>query len=324
MKTSVVDMNENIFRRLMPKLKKDKKKPPPSAHLAPDLEGGIFRLWNWALPLLLGLAAGWFGMTCLEVWLDVANTSNRPVAASHFATSGPETDSDNMAAFLRTNPFKVTPMTIPEPMEELTDAPPPIVGSLATAILKGTSPGYIAWMEDQGKLRLIMLGDSFDVYTLEEVTYLDATFVKDEERVVKEIFYGRESPAASLPEPRLSSVGVASTRQVVSPDPNSGAGGIIDRDTINQLLENPFEELRKVRLRPAENGQGLQIQWINRDSILAQLGVQKDDVIHSINGIAFQNAMDITNSLSSLMNSDQFIVEVMRNGAATSLQYEVR
>ena len=47
-------------------------------------------------------------------------------------------------------------------------------------------------------------------------------------------------------------------------------------------------------------------------------------MIRSINGIAFRNMMDITNSVSSLMNSDRFDVEVMRNGAHTSLQYVVR
>ena len=48
------------------------------------------------------------------------------------------------------------------------------------------------------------------------------------------------------------------------------------------------------------------------------------DVVHAINGIVFRNAMDISNSLNSLMASDQFVVEVIRNGVPTSLQYEVR
>ena len=277
---------------------------------------------------MLGLTVGWFSMTCLEVWLDGLNGRSRPVgAAASPGDSAQDIDSGNMTVFLRANPFKVTPMTIPDIVESASDydAPPPIIGSLATAILKGTSPGYMAWMEDQGTLRLVMVGDSFDVYTLEEVTYLDATFVKDEDRVVKEIIFKPGSSVASLPAGRLPEARTAGVvGGVVPPDPSSGTLGAIDRDMVNQLLENPFDELRKVRLRPADNEQGLQIQWINRDSILAQLGVEKDDVIRAINGIAFRNAMDISNSLSSLMGSDQFVVEVMRNGTPTSLQYVVR
>jgi type II secretory pathway component PulC len=93
---------------------------------------------------------------------------------------------------------------------------------------------------------------------------------------------------------------------------------------VNQLLENPFDELRNIRIRPAENEQGLQVEWINSSSILAQLGVNEGDIVQGVNGIVFRNAMDISNSLNSLMASDQFAVEVLRNGAPTLLQYEVR
>ena len=108
------------------------------------------------------------------------------------------------------------------------------------------------------------------------------------------------------------------------PDPSRGTPGAIDRDLVNQLLENPFEELRNIRLRPPEGGQGLRIEWINNNSIFAQLGVQENDVIQGINGIAFRNAADLTNAMSSLMGSDQFAVQVLRNGSPTLLHYEVR
>ena len=323
-------MNENIFNRFWRRLKsafeKGKKGLPENLPSSPTADGKIFRLWNWVLPLLLGLTTGWFAMTCIEMWLEGRNGRNRPVAfTSYLTTSDQDIDAGNITVFLRANPFKVTPMKVPEIAELVSDdAPPPIVGSLATAILKGTSPGYIAWMEDQGTLRLVLVGDSFDVYTLEEVTYLDATFVKDEDRVVKEITYSKQNPTAPMPSQRLADVRTVGAGQVVPPDPGRNTPGAISREMVNELLENPFDELKKVRLRPAENEQGLQIQWINRDSILAQLGVQKDDVIRAINGIAFRNAMDISNSLSSLMASDQFVVEVMRNGTPTSLQYVVR
>jgi len=329
-------MNENIFSRFGSKLKsafkKSGKRLPGSEPSPPGADGVIFRLWSWLLPVLLGLSTGWFVMTCIEVWLERWNGRSRPVAyASYLAATDQNIDAGNITAFLRANPFRITPMKAPEQPTEPDapyEAPPEIVGSLATAVLKGTSPGYLAWMEDQGKLRLVMVGDSFDVYVLEGVTYLDATFVKGEERVVKEIIYSKPNPSASAPAPvqnqRPADIRGSAARQVVAPDPGKNMPGAISREMVNQLLENPFDELKKIRLRPAENDQGLQIQWINRDSILAQLGVQKDDVISAINGIAFRNAMDISNSLSSLMASDQFIVDVVRNGKPTSLQYVVR
>jgi type II secretory pathway component PulC len=233
-----------------------------------------------------------------------------------------------MTAFLNSNPFKITPMVLPDldatEEKEEEDVPPPITGSLATAVVRWTMPDTGVVLEDQGKQHVILLDKSFDVYTLEEVTYRQAVFFKGEERVVKDLNYSKPGtatvPVAPLPTARVAGLG----QQVTAADPTKGAGGEISREIINRLMENPFEELRNVRIRPAEGEQGLQVQWINRDSILAQLGVQRGDVIRSINGIRFQNMMDITNSMSSLMNNDRFDVEILRNGANTSLQYAVR
>ena len=288
-------------------------------------EGRLFRLWGWILPLLLGGVFGWFGMVCLEVGLDKTLRQSRPAAAASVASGMGGSEIANMTAFLKSNPFKITPMVLPDPEEVSADSPEQITGSLAAAILRWTMPDTGVVLEDQGQQYVVLLNESFDVYTLEEVTYLEAIFVKDENRVVKELLYSKEGPVLPLP-----SAPVAQARddnfgpQVVPAYPSNGSAGEINRDMINGLMENPFDELKKVRLRPATDEQGLQIQWINKDSVLAQLGVQKGDVIRSINGIAFRNMMDITNSVSSLMNSDRFDVEVMRNGAPTSLQYVVR
>ena len=100
--------------------------------------------------------------------------------------------------------------------------------------------------------------------------------------------------------------------------------GQISSEMVNQLIQNPFDELKKVRLRPANGAPGLQVQWIQNDSILRKLGVRKGDVIKSVNGIPFSNMADIANSISSLMSRERFDVEVTRRGKKTSLRYAVR
>jgi type II secretory pathway component PulC len=308
------------------KMSSKKRASDAVATHAAHVEGKLFRFWCWILPLLLGGVFGWFGMVCLEIGLDGYVRRFRPAAAAVFVAGTRNFEIANMTAFLKSNPFKITPMALPEPEETSTDAPQQITGSLAAAVVRWTMPDIGVLLEDQGNQHMVLVNESFDVYTLEEVTYREAIFVKDENRVVKELLY-KEETATALPSPSAS---VAQNRaadfgpQVVPADPSSGSAGEINRDMINGLMENPFDELKKVRLRPAADEQGLQIQWINKDSVLAQLGVQKGDVIRSINGIAFRNMMDITNSVSSLMNSDRFDVEVMRNGTPTSLQYVVR
>jgi type II secretory pathway component PulC len=290
-------------------------------------EGRLFRVWSGILPLLVGLVFGWLCMVSIEVWLDGYNRRARlPAMTSAFSGMASTFETMNMTSFLTANPFKISPMPLPEATEAAGgDAPVPIVGSLATAVLRGTSPGFLAWMEDQGKLRLVLVGDSFDVYTLEEVSYTEAVFVKDDDHVVKELRYSKQSPApVAVASAASERPNAGAGQNVVAADPGTGEEGVIAQTLITSLMENPFDELKKVRLRPSEEEKGLQIQWINRHSILSQLGIQRNDVIRSINGIPLQNMMDITNSMSSLMNSERFDVEVTRNGASTSLRYVVR
>jgi len=280
--------------------------------LRQDTEKGLIRLWSWALPLLLGLTVGWLCMTCFEVWLEVINGRSDPVAiTSDQAISGQETDVDNLAAFLITNPFKVTPrpgQSPPEPLVEETR--PPVEGAMVGAVLKGTSPGFMAWMEDGGNLRLIRLGESFDGYTLEEVTYLAATFVRDNERVKKEIAYSGGSPV-------LTSTGHISYQPERVPS-------FDDIDMNPRYLGNPFEEFNRIRIIPGGAGQGLKVNWLGDESILARIGVEKDDVIREINGKTINSLMDIGHALDSSEDPKIFIVEVTRGDEPATLEYYVR
>jgi type II secretory pathway component PulC len=267
-------------------------------------------------------------MVGLEVWLNGRNRETRPAAVA-FASAGVASTlaADSAAVFLKANPFRITSMPAGEnvgPADEEFSAP--VAGSLATAVLRGTSPGVVAWMEDQGRLRLVLKGQSFDVYTLEKVDYAEAVFVRGEERVVKELRYaGASAPLpAARPQPAPTASQAASEQRFAAADPGRNEPGMVSSELVSQLLENPFDEMKKVRIRPSEAGDGLQVQWLNRDSLLGQLGVQKNDVISSINGIPLRNMGDVSNAISSLMNSDRFDLEVARGGDPISLRYVVR
>jgi len=321
---NVIVMYKNIFTRLKSIFKKN---PPESRALSTDAEGMFFVLWGWALPFLISLTVGWLGMACFEVWLEGLNGRNRPIVMSSGpVSSGQEDDADNLSAFLRVNPFRVTPKpgeSSPEPVGE--EAPPPAVGSMAGAILKGTSPGFMAWMEYEGNLKLVRLGESFDDYTLEEVTYLAATFVKENEYVVKEIAYSGGSP--TLVSSRSSPVAVqAYAPQEMSNQPIYPVAVIpnyTEVDLSNYALGNPFEEIRKIRIAPGGAAEGLKVDWLSDDSILARLGVEPGDVLREINSNTINNLMDVTNSLD-MEHTYNFTVEVMRNGEPTTLEYYVR
>ncbi|MDR1741299.1 MAG: hypothetical protein LBR38_05560 [Synergistaceae bacterium] len=329
---------------------KGRKAQPESADKAakPALDnkesnGRIARAWAWVLPVMLGGTVGWFCVTCAGLYLDSVNEKNRPAAAASASATAAKSDSKaiTMSAFLSANPFRASHLVVEDDAasadqtaQAVSDDTVQIVGSLATAILRGTAPGFLAWLESEGKLYVVGVGDSFDVYTLEKVDYIEAVFAKGDDRVVKELYVRQPVAAAPAkkaapaprdrPAPAPQPAAAAAAQQVVPADADKGTPGEVTRELVNTLLENPFDEMKKVRIRPSSDGNGLQIQWIQRDSLLNRLGVKRGDVINSINGIQLHNVMDITNSVNSLMNSDRFDLDIKRGGNSQALQYVVK
>ncbi|MCR4819475.1 MAG: hypothetical protein K5841_11015 [Fretibacterium sp.] len=293
-------------------------------------EGGkLYDLWLLVLPLLLGLALGWFAAVCLGIALDRfagSGTVQQGGALEMEAVRREDKDTAGLDGFLAANPFRVSPLpsAVPEPKEEK-PAEPEVKGSLADAVVRGTLPGVGVWLEDKGQTHLVLLDTSFDVYTLSEVTYREAVFVHDDEVAVLELLYGAPSPkTAGKPVPAAPKAAPANVPVGNVVAATEEQDGQVPSELVNQLVQNPFDELKKVRLRPKEGESGLEIQWIQNDSILKQLGVQKGDVVKGVNGIPFSNMADIANSINSLMNSERFDVEVTRGGKPTSLRYVVR
>ena len=235
-----------------------------------------------------------------------------------------------LEGFLASNPFHVTPQKTDEPKPQVKQEvkqEEPDTG-LDGLILRGTLPGVGAWIENNGKLSLLLVGKNVDRYKLTSVKYTEAVFRRGKNSVTKYIAYGPVSaknqtpkapstpaPAAPAPTQNNDNVVAATT---------TGQEGQISSETVNQLVQNPFDELKRIRIRPSEQAGGLEVQWIQNDSILKRLGVQKGDVIKSINGIPFTNMGDIANSINSLMNSERFDVEVTRDGKSEALRYVVR
>jgi len=68
----------------------------------------------------------------------------------------------------------------------------------------------------------------------------------------------------------------------------------------------------------------MSIARIANDSILASVGVKKNDIIKAVNGVTITNLGDATNAINSMMSGTRFDVTVERGGAPVELKYEVR
>ena len=214
----------------------------------------------------------------------------------------------------------------PAPVVSQEVKPPEPPSTLDNVILRGTFPGISAWFEKDGKLELVLVGRELEKWKLASVNYREATFTQGKRRITKHMVYGPVQAAAKpapapAPKPKVNTP--APTGNIIAADPGK-QDGQISSELVSQLVQNPFDELKRIRIRPNESAGGLEVQWIQNESILKRLGVQKGDVIRSVNGIPFTNMGDIANSINSLMNSERFDVEVTRKGESTALRYVVK
>ncbi len=296
--------------------------------------GVIYTVWLYVLPLIAGVVLGYVADTGMSYALNkISGTSGMTTstAGGTQSSSGTSSSSRTLDEFLRTNPFHISPLKpvvaeAPKPKEE--PKPKEKDTTMDKVILRGTLPGIGGWFENDGKLELTLVGKNIGRYRLSSVTYREAVFRRGRERVTKYITYGpvADKPKAEEPKPAPAPKPAprpAGNDQIVAAAPGAQEGQI-SSEMVNQLIQNPFDELKRIRMRPSEKDGGLEVQWIQSDSILKRLGVQKGDVIKSVNGIPFTNMGDIANSISSLMNSERFDVEVTRGGKSEALRYVVK
>ena len=312
------------------------RKPAKIFHDTDERNGKIYKIWLLILPVLSGFVLGRLASVVLGMGLG-ALTSNAGVVDSA-VTGINQTASENekqrgLDGFLAANPFHISPV---KPASEATQEniakepePQEPESQLENLILRGTLPGVGAWVENSGKLTLLLIGKEIEKYKLTSVKYTEAVFNRGKTSITKYITYGplaqvekkAETPRPAAPAARTEPQNNSGNIVAAAP---GGQEGQVSSETVNQLVQNPFDELKRIRIRPSESAGGLEVQWIQNDSILKRLGVQKGDVIRSVNGIPFTNMGDIANSINSLMNSERFDVEVTRNGKPEALRYVVR
>lgn len=196
--------------------------------------------------------------------------------------------------------------------------------------LAGTLPGIGAWVRDRSSTRFILKGEEINGYKLDNVKYMEVTLLNgDEEHLLfMNISTGNLTPpqmASNRTQPSNAPSKKTSTKKAypgIEPA-SEGVEGVVPRELVDKLLMNPYDEIAKMRMVPAEGG-GMQLAKIDPDSVLGLVGVQKDDVIKAVNGVEISNLSDATNAVNSMMSGTRFDVKVERSGKPLELKYQVK
>jgi hypothetical protein len=197
--------------------------------------------------------------------------------------------------------------------------------------LAGTLPDVGAWITVDNTTSLVLRDQEFNGYVLDSISPGEVQFARDKERYPLYLkFYDPQVPnapqrqemaEAQIPAPPAE--GAPSMGGDVMAAAFNGNEGTLPRELVNELIMNPMDELRKIRLVPNENGE-MTIQRIRSDSILYRLGLKRGDVLKGINEIPIKGGMDVVNVINSMMSSPRFDVTLNRGQEEGRLGYVVQ
>jgi type II secretory pathway component PulC len=190
----------------------------------------------------------------------------------------------------------------------------------------GTLPRIGAWISVEGTASLVLKGQEFNGYVLENIDRGGVLFARDGERFPLFLSLSNPRAAASAPaapqpaQPPAASAGSAGS-SIASAEFN-GNEGTLTRELLNDLIANPMQVLSTIRLRP--DAQGMRVDRVRSDNLLAQLGIKQGDLLTGINGIPINNGTDILNVMKSLLQGSRFDLQMSRGQESGMLRYSVR
>jgi len=101
----------------------------------------------------------------------------------------------------------------------------------------------------------------------------------------------------------------------------------IDREKINESLENINNLMRQVRVRPYfENGKpgGILLSGIQRNSIFEKMGLASGDIVRAINGSPIRSVDDAIKFYRDLKSASNVSLQIKRRGREKTITYRIR
>lgn len=270
------------------------------------------------------LAAGLAEEAIFAAWVE-ETAKSAPAAGARYESREERGRGPSLSDFAAADPFDApSAASVPKEPEkkEMTAGE---LYELEGIRIAGAIPGISAWIEEKGKQAVYLPGQTIKGFELLRVGDGGIVLRKDGAEVTVFLRYGGQPPGSASSPPPARPPRTPGDGGVTAARP--GGQGSIPRETVDNLLMNPLDEMKKFRLRPAFDGGkalGVEVQWMDRGSFLESVGVEKGDVIQSVNGLEIRNMGDVVNVVNSLMGGDAFDVQVLRGGRPVSLKYNIR
>lgn len=279
------------------------------------LSTNLFKLFVWILGIFVLAKAFW--VTIGLLWLPCFGVDEATGTAPKPLYYRPKFSSS------------LLPPPPPPKKPTATKSPKP-TGSIGDIKLYGiyaTDEVAVVALEYKGKKEVLRTGESIGGFTLVGAKSDRAFFEKGGKRYEVVLDRGKKGDFVRALQP----IAEESVEQAFKIKPSgkiidTGDAKIIDRSLVEYYRKN-FKEIQKnigiIGVKKGDGFEGFKVVYIKPKSHFSQLGLQKGDVIKSVNGIvldSLQAAMDIYKQAD---NMEAMTMVIERNNQEVEFEYEI-
>lgn len=278
----------------------------------------LLAILNATLGALLLIAILFF---LRDIITSVDKKGVKPAYSPHVETQRQERRSfQAYDIILRNNPFGFPAGQLKSLASAVDKTPPPSDLKLIGTIAGSLAYSYAIFAAKDGKQEMFKRGESvFGAGVLAKVEP-DKVFIRQNNQLT-------EIPMADvfmINEPGPSPDGAGSPQFVKTIEKGEY---VIDQKALQQALDNPNQIMTDARLFPhiVDNKQeGFVLREIKKNGLYDSLGLKNGDVLLRINNYNIANPENALQAFTALRGMDRVQLDIIRDGAKTTMTYQIR
>ena len=183
----------------------------------------------------------------------------------------------------------------------------------------------VVTVEYKRATKVLAKGEAINGFVLEGAGSNYATFSKDAKTYQIDLIVSRKG-AGSIKNSQPSAASTSSADQVQGEVIDAGDRKIVDRSLLDHYAKNMDDIYKNIGIREIKKGkelEGFSISFIRKGSPFAKLGLQRGDVIRSINGQKIDSYNAAFDVYKNIGNIDNLTLVIQRGKEEMELEYEV-
>ena len=225
---------------------------------------------------------------------------------------------------------KLTPNTMAAPKKE-TQAPVQKEGSINDIVLLAiynASENTVITVQYKGQTKVLSRDEEINGFVLKGAGRNFATFTKNDRsyKLMLTDVKGGANQSNYAPVTPSNTNNTQASQKVAGEIVDAGDHKVVDRSLIDHYANNIDDVYKNIGIGDMKEGnklKGFQITFVRRDSPFSKLGVQRGDVIKSINGQEINSYNAAFGVYKNIKNIDNLTLVIQRGKEEMELEYEI-